>query len=58
MKKLSEILDFFRANECEVEVWENRNNFIFTIWCEVRKREIFDGNEYQLRNFYHQITVS
>jgi hypothetical protein len=55
MKKLSEILDFFRANQCDVKIYENSNSIIFSLWCEVRKREIFDGNEYQLRNFYNQL---
>lgn len=55
MKTLSEILNFFRENECRIEFFGTCNNPTFLIWCEVRKREIFDGNEYQLRNFYNQL---
>ena len=57
MKKVSEILDFFRLNNCEVGYYEGSKSRLdlFTIWSTISKRYIFEGNEYQLRDFYNKV---
>ena len=56
MKTFSEILDFFRANECTIDFYGTSNNPMFEIICNVRKITILgNANETQGVNFYNQI---
>ena len=49
MRETIEALDFFRANNCEVTIWDTT----FDIWSNVSKRYILqNANEIQLINFY------
>lgn len=57
MKKLNEILDFFRGNDCTIDFHGTCNNPKFDIICNNRKIIILENaNETQLINFYNQIT--
>lgn len=59
MKTFSEILDFFRSNECTIDSYGTCNNPMFDIICNVRKITILgNANETQVRNFYNQIVVN
>lgn len=57
MKKVSEILNFFRLNNCEVHYYEASNTQIelFIICSNISKQCIFEGNEYQLIEFYKKV---
>lgn len=49
--KLSEILDFFRNNDCEVEIFFLPDRFF--IWSKISKRYLLqDATEQQVINFY------
>lgn len=55
MATISEILDFFRKNNCDVTV-EIGRNITFDIWSNVLNRYIIrDANDVQLRNFYENV---
>lgn len=52
--KVSEILDFFRDNNCEVEVFFLPDRFF--IWSKTSKMYLLqDATEQQLINFYKTI---
>ena len=52
--KTSEILDFFRQNNCKVDVYENRvGEWLYSIFSNVSKKWILtDANEIMLKGFY------
>jgi hypothetical protein len=52
--KLSEILNFFRNNNCTVDAYENSNNvYYFNIYNKENERWILtDANEFMIREFY------
>ena len=51
-----QILDFFRANDCEIEMFGTTTRITFDIWSNVSKRWILqDANETMLKNFYESL---
>lgn len=56
MKNVSEILDFFKANNCEVTIFDGKYT-TFDIWSNVSNRYILqDANEMQLNDFYQSVS--
>jgi len=56
-EKILEALEFFRKNECKVDIYDRHSTSLFSIWSNVEKRWIIDdANEYQLIEFYNKIT--
>jgi hypothetical protein len=54
--KIRKILDWFEKNNCEVQMFENRGNFIFDIWSNTFQQWILrDANEFQLKQFYRKV---
>ena len=56
-KKILEVLNFFRKNECIVDVHERQRTYLYSIYSNIEKRWIIDSaNEYQLIEFYNKLT--
>ena len=57
MISIKQILDFFVANNCQIEIeYGSKMITLFNIWSNVSKRWILqNANEAQLRNFYKNI---
>jgi protease II len=52
--KLTEVINFFRDNNCTIDIYENKNNdFYFNLYNKESERWILtDANEFMLREFY------
>lgn len=54
-KKVLEAIDFFKKNNCKVEIF-GFNYVTFDIWSNISKRWILqDANEAQLIDFYNKV---
>jgi len=54
--EIIEIINFFEANDCEVEFDTIPKGFRFDVWSKISKRWILENaNETQFRNFYDKV---